>query len=135
MNTSRSDLGKNIKFVGTLLPYTAAKKQQAWNNEKLKRYKKVVLVTQGTVEKDVNKILIPTLEAFKNSDTLVIATTSGTGTAELQKKYPFDNIIIEDYIPFNDVMPLCQCIHYKWWLWRCDAWNTESRTDGGSRCA
>lgn len=101
----RSDLGKNIKFVGPLLPYTAAKKQQAWNNEKLKRYKKVVLVTQGTVEKDVNKILIPTLEAFKNSDTLVIATTGGTGTAELQKKYPFDNIIIEDYIPFNDVMP------------------------------
>lgn len=101
----RSDLSDNIKFIGPLLPYAAPKLQRGWHNDKLNRYSKVVLVTQGTVEKDINKLLIPTLEAFKNSDTLVIATTGGTDTAVLKQKYPQDNIIIEDYIPFNDVMP------------------------------
>ncbi|MGN6490524.1 MAG: glycosyltransferase [Agriterribacter sp.] len=101
----RSDLSGNIKFIGALLPHTAPRQQRGWYNEKLKHYSKVVLVTQGTVEKDINKLLVPTLEAFKNSDTLVIATTGGTDTAILKQRYPQDNFIIEDYIPFNDVMP------------------------------
>jgi UDP:flavonoid glycosyltransferase YjiC (YdhE family) len=67
----------------------------------------VVLVTQGTVEKDVNKIIVPTLEAFKNTNTLVIATTGGSGTAELRKRYPQHNFIIEDFIPFGDILPIC----------------------------
>ena len=69
------------------------------------QYDKVILVTQGTVEKDIDKLLIPTLEAFKNSDCLVIVTTGGSQTEELRKKYSSANIIIEDFIPFDDVMP------------------------------
>ena len=69
------------------------------------RYRKIVLVTQGTVETDVNKIIAPTLEAFKDSDVLVIATTGGSGTAELRRRYPQSNLMIEDFIPFNAVMP------------------------------
>jgi UDP:flavonoid glycosyltransferase YjiC (YdhE family) len=65
----------------------------------------VILVTQGTVEKDIDKLLIPTLEAFKNSDCLVIVTTGGSQTEELRKQYTYPNIIIEDFIPFDDVMP------------------------------
>jgi len=61
--------------------------------------------TQGTVEKDTSKLLVPTLEVFKNSDYLVVATTGGSGTKELQKKYASDNIIVEDFIPFSEVMP------------------------------
>ncbi len=63
------------------------------------------MVTQGTVEKDINKILVPALEAFKGSDTLVVATTGGSGTALLKAKYRQQNLIIEDFIPFADVMP------------------------------
>lgn len=73
--------------------------------KKLKQYGKVILVTQGTVEKDTSKLLIPTLEAFKNTDCLVVATTGGSGTKELREKYPHKNIIIEDFIPFSDIMP------------------------------
>jgi len=102
----RSDLGKNIRFIGALLPYSGKKKTAAWHDEKLGRYEKVILVTQGTVEKDISKLLVPTLEAFKDSDHLVIVTTGGSGTRELRQKYPQDNIIIEDFIPFSDVMPL-----------------------------
>jgi MGT family glycosyltransferase len=103
----RSDLGQNIRFIGALLPYTnlTQSEDHRWFDERLKKYKKIVLVTQGTVERDTTKILEPTLQAFQNTDTLVIATTGGYSTQELKEKYPHDNLIIEDYIPFNDVMP------------------------------
>ena len=101
----RRDMNKNIRFIGPLLPYQSVKNQPQWFDERLNQYKKVVLVTQGTVEKDINKILVPTLEAFKNTDTLVVATTGGSGTAILKEKYPQANLIIEDFIPFADVMP------------------------------
>ena len=65
----------------------------------------MILVTQGTVQKDVNKLIIPTLEAFKNSNYLVIVTTGGSKTKELQELYPDTNFIIEDFIPFEEVMP------------------------------
>jgi len=101
----RSDLSKHIHYIGPLLPCNANKYQVQWFDERLNRYKRVVLVTQGTVEKNINKIIVPTLEAFKDSNTLVVCTTGGSQTAALRKMYPHANIIIEDFIPFNDVMP------------------------------
>ena len=101
----RSDIGHNIRFVGPLLPYAAENQKAVWFDERIKRYKKILLVTQGTVEKDINKLIIPSLEAFKNTDMLVIVTTSGEQTAALREKYAFDNVIIEDFVPFQDIMP------------------------------
>jgi len=102
---ARTDMPKHVHFVGALLPYQFNKYAAQWFDERLNRYNRVVLVTQGTVEKDVSKIIIPTLEAFKNSHTLVVCTTGGSQTDELQAKYPQPNIIIADFIPFNDIMP------------------------------
>ena len=101
----RSDLGENIRFVGALLPHDGGKERPRWFDERLREYKKVMLVTQGTVEKDVTKLLTPTLEAFKGTDVLVVVTTGGSGTKQLREAYPQKNIIIEDFIPFSDVMP------------------------------
>jgi UDP:flavonoid glycosyltransferase YjiC (YdhE family) len=101
----RSDMSSNIHFVGPLLPYSKKIAGSSWFNEKLRKYEKVVLVTQGTVEKDIEKIIVPTLEAFKDSDILVIVTTGGSKTKELRRRYPQNNFIIEDFIPFNEVMP------------------------------
>jgi len=100
----RSDLSNNIRFIGPLLPYSSKKNNERWHNKKIKQYDKVILVTQGTVEKDPEKIIVPTLEAFKNSKHLVIATTGGSQTSELKVRYPQENFIIEDFIPFEDVM-------------------------------
>ncbi|MER3470211.1 MAG: hypothetical protein C4330_02480 [Chitinophagaceae bacterium] len=83
----RGDLSKHIRFVGPLLPYPTVKKTTPWFDERLNQYQKIILVTQGTVEKDVNKIIVPTLEAFKGTDVLVVATTGGIGTKELKAKY------------------------------------------------
>jgi MGT family glycosyltransferase len=103
----RSDMSKNVRFVGALLPHSKKKQQSPWYDKRINQYRKIVLVTQGTAEKDVTKLLMPTLEAFKNTDYLVIATTGGSQTAELRTKFPQHNFIIEDFIPFNEVMPHC----------------------------
>jgi MGT family glycosyltransferase len=102
----RSDMSPNVRFVGPLLPYRAAgsAKPLAFA-EKLKAYRKVILVTQGTVERDPEKILVPTLEAFKDTDTLVVATTGGSGTRALRERFPHANLVIEDFIDFNAIMP------------------------------
>ena len=101
----RSDMGRNIRFIGSLLPYTAGRKRAPWYDARLSQYEKVVLVTQGTVEKDVEKLLVPTMEAYKNTDTLIVCTTGGSQTEELRQRFPETNIIIEDFIPFESVMP------------------------------
>jgi UDP:flavonoid glycosyltransferase YjiC (YdhE family) len=101
----RRDMPANVHFVGALLPYENNTPETQWFDERLNRYKRVVLVTQGTVEKDINKLLVPTLEAFKDTATLVVCTTGGAQTALLQQRYPQANIIIEDFIPFRDIMP------------------------------
>lgn len=101
----RSDLSANVRFAGAILPYTGEKQHNGWFDRRINQYSRVVLVTQGTVEKDINKLLLPTLEAFKDEDTLVIATTGGSETESLRERYPYKNIIIEDFIPFADIMP------------------------------
>ena len=103
---SRTDMSPNVRFVGPLLPYWAAGsgKPLSFAN-KLKTYRKVILVTQGTVERDPEKIIVPTLEAFKNTDTLVVATTGGSGTSQLRERFPHANLVIEDFIDFNAIMP------------------------------
>jgi UDP:flavonoid glycosyltransferase YjiC (YdhE family) len=103
----RSDLSSHVRYVGALLPHAGKAMQLPDLGDKLNAYDKVILVTQGTLEKDPEKIIVPTLEAFKNSRHLVIATTGGSQTAELQKRFPEDNIVIRDFIPFNDIMPHC----------------------------
>jgi MGT family glycosyltransferase len=102
----RSDLNSKIQFIGALLPYSKpSTKERYWYDDRLLQYKKIILVTQGTVETDVNKLLAPTLDVFKDTDVLVIATTGGSGTDALRKRFPQHNLIIEDFIPFSAVMP------------------------------
>jgi len=101
----RSDMGTNIKFIGSLLPYSSGNAFKAWSDIRLNQYEKIIVVTQGTVEKDVEKLLVPTLEAYKGTDTLVICTTGGSQTNELRIRFPQANIIIEDFIPFDSIMP------------------------------
>lgn len=102
----RPDLSPNVRFVGPLLPHSQEVRHPFRQAALAKQYKRVVLVTQGTVERDPKKIIIPTLEAFKNDDqTLVVATTGGSQTEALRAQYPQHNLIIEDFIDFNSVMP------------------------------
>ncbi|MBO0930248.1 glycosyltransferase [Fibrella aquatilis] len=102
----RKRISPNVRFVGPLLPFSSNKRRSFTQADKVFCYSHVVLVTQGTVERDVEKLLVPTLEAFADDpNTLVIATTGGSQTEVLRHRFPHDNLIIEDFIPFNAVMP------------------------------
>ncbi|WP_420149398.1 glycosyltransferase, partial [Spirosoma sp.] len=103
---NRPDLSPTIRFVGPMLPYSQGVQHPFRQIKLTRQYKHVVLVTQGTVERNPEKIIVPTLEAFKDDDqTLVIATTGGSQTQALQARYPQANLVIEDFIDFNRVMP------------------------------
>jgi MGT family glycosyltransferase len=101
----RSHLGANVRYIGALLPFSKATEKKKWYDERLKKYNKIILVTQGAMESDITKILEPTLQAFIHTDILVIAVTGSKGTQLLRETYAADNLIIEDFIPYAEVMP------------------------------
>ncbi|MET1055197.1 MAG: hypothetical protein ABWY16_07800 [Pedobacter sp.] len=61
----------------------------------------MVLVTQGTIERATEKRIVPALDALKDTDVLVIVTTSGNNTAELRQRFPQKNLIIDYSTPFS----------------------------------
>jgi len=103
----RTDMPEKLKFVGPLHAYKSDQKKEfnyAWQN-KLNKYKKNILVSQGTFEPDHSKLIIPSLEALKNENYLLIVATGHHNTEELRKKYNEDNIIVENFIDFDFIMP------------------------------
>jgi MGT family glycosyltransferase len=108
----RTDMPEKLKFVGPLHAYKKVKQKDpvaiAFNypwQDKLNKYKKNILISQGTFEPDHAKLIIPALEALKSEDYLLIVATGHHYTEALRKKYKQDNIIIEDFIDFAFIMP------------------------------
>ena len=94
-----------VKFVGPLLPYKSVTASTFSQTEKLGKYKQVILISQGTVDnKDPGKLIVPALEALKDTDALLVVATGYSKTEELRKSYPQDNIIIEDFIDFEFIL-------------------------------
>jgi len=101
----RRDPNPKVKFVGPLLPYQAAITRAFSQPEKLSKYKQVILISQGTVDnKDPGKLIVPALEALKDTGALLIVATGYSQTEELRKSYPQDNIIIEDFVDFDFIL-------------------------------
>jgi UDP:flavonoid glycosyltransferase YjiC (YdhE family) len=100
----RRDPNPKVKFVGALLPYKAAIATAFSHSEKLDKYKPVILISQGTFEMDSSKLIVPALEALKDTGALLIVTTGHGQTAALRKSYPQDNIIIEDFVDFDYIL-------------------------------
>ena len=103
----RSDMPEKLKFVGPLYGYKTNQQKELtfpWKG-KLNKYKKTILISQGTFEPDHSKLIIPALEGLKNDNYLLIVATGYHHTEELRNKYQQDNIIIEDFIDFDLIMP------------------------------
>jgi UDP:flavonoid glycosyltransferase YjiC (YdhE family) len=98
----RSVANPKVHYVGPLLPYRGSQALPLTFTNKLGQYGRTVLVTQGTVDnKDPSKLIVPAIEALKDTDTLVVIATGSSGTAELRDRYTGDNVVIEDYIDFD----------------------------------
>jgi UDP:flavonoid glycosyltransferase YjiC (YdhE family) len=94
-------LPRNVRFVGPLLPYKKSTKLPVELEAKLRAFRSVIVVSQGTVDNtDAEKLFVPALEALKGGQHLVIATTGGKNTEELRRRYPEANVLIEDFVDF-----------------------------------
>ncbi|HSH77657.1 MAG TPA: glycosyltransferase [Herpetosiphonaceae bacterium] len=101
----RRERNPKVQFVGALLPYKAAITKAFSQPEKLDTYKRVILISQGTVDnKDPRKLIVPALEALKDTDALLIITTGYCQTEALRTAYPQDNIVIEDFVDFDFIL-------------------------------
>lgn len=105
----RSDIAPIVRFVGGLRTFKDPSKVSSTPHwlSRLDGSRKVILVSQGTFESDHSKLLNPTLEAFKGTDYLILVATGYHHTEALRKKYPQENIIIEDFMDFDLIMPKC----------------------------
>jgi UDP:flavonoid glycosyltransferase YjiC (YdhE family) len=97
----------NAEFVGPLVPArTATSPPAALPDMVVDTSTRVVAVSQGTVDNtDPGKLIIPTIEALKDSPYIIVATTAGAQTDALRARFPFHNVVIEDYISYDDLFP------------------------------
>ena len=103
LDYGRRDRPSHVRFVGELrsrVPATAALPD--WWGDLDGRT--VVLVTQGTQNIDPDDLARPALEALRDRDVLVVATTGVPG----QDAFPFPvpaNTRVAGFVPFADLLP------------------------------
>ncbi|MCP4359827.1 MAG: glycosyltransferase [Chloroflexi bacterium] len=101
----RNDLPEHIHFIGPLLPQLDAEfTSPSWWSE-LQSDRPVILVTQGTVENDLDNLLLPTIKALANEDVLVIATTGNKSVDSISPDSIPANVRLEQFIPFAHLLP------------------------------
>lgn len=99
----RSDLPDHVHFIGPLLPDPPDDfLPPDWWTE-LDSRRPVVHVTQGTVDTDPGRLLVPTLQGLAEDDVMVIATTGGRSVEELGA-LP-DNARVEPFLPHAHLLP------------------------------
>jgi UDP:flavonoid glycosyltransferase YjiC (YdhE family) len=50
-------------------------------------------------------LFVPSLEALAGGDRLVAVTTGGLHTEALRERFPHDNVVVEDFVPYDALMP------------------------------
>jgi MGT family glycosyltransferase len=102
----RSDLYEHTHFVGTFTSRAVESFERPdWWNDLLDE-RPVILVTQGTLaNNDLNELILPTIRALAQENVLVVATTANISTEDVNLTPLPDNIRLEQFIPFYDLMP------------------------------
>lgn len=97
----RRDLSPKVVFAGPLLPYRPAQDSPDSFTQHLRPGRKVIVVSQGTVDNhDPSKLIVPALDALRGSGHVVLVATGGANTATLRQAYPDDDIVIDDFLDF-----------------------------------
>jgi UDP:flavonoid glycosyltransferase YjiC (YdhE family) len=106
----RRDLPRNVEFTGPMLPAGGDDfLPPAWWPDVAQarsQGRPVILVTQGTIARDTQKLLLPAISALADTDALVVATTGG---ADPDDVLPLDdrpsNLRLVRFIPFTALLP------------------------------
>lgn len=106
----RSDLPENVELVGPLLPEGVDLfVPPAWWGDVLAAKAAgtpVVLVTQGTIATDPERLLWPAIEALADEDVLVVATTATAEPEDVLPDVPPANLRAARFVPFDRLLPL-----------------------------
>lgn len=74
--------------------------------------KKIVAVSQGTVETDLDNLVLPTLEALKDrNDVLVVATTVAVEPADVENLVVPQNARVAKFVPYDMLLPMVSSPH------------------------
>jgi MGT family glycosyltransferase len=97
----------NAEYVGPLVPAPRALGPGTpLPDAVLDPATRVVAVSQGTVDNtDPGKLIAPTIEALQDSEYVVVATTAGAETEALRSRFRRPNVIVEDFIGYDDLFP------------------------------
>lgn len=100
----RTDLPFNLHFIGAPIPKPAPHWiAPSWWPELQRR--RVVLVTQGTINNDYDQLVRPAIRALAKEDALVVVTT-GSNPPEAVNIDPLpDNVRVEQFVPYAHLMP------------------------------
>ena len=99
----RTDMPPQVRFIGAAVPPPPAEwKRPAWWGELANR--RVVLVTQGTINNDYDQLLRPAIRALANEDVFVVVTTGSKPAEALRMELP-PNVRVERFIPYAHLMP------------------------------
>ncbi|PKI91433.1 glycosyl transferase [Actinomycetales bacterium SN12] len=96
----RSDLPPTVHFAGPLPGASSAHALPEWWSD-LDAGAPVVHVTQGTIaNSDFSQLLLPTIDALRDSDVLVVASTGGRPVGDIASDLPA-NARIAEYLPYD----------------------------------
>lgn len=109
----RSQLRPNVHYFGALKTKKkpdspSAKLPEWWDDVAAAKAagKQLVAVSQGTVGTNLNDLLIPTLEALKDrDDVLVIATTVAVEPADVPNLVAPKNARVAKFVPYDLLLP------------------------------
>jgi UDP:flavonoid glycosyltransferase YjiC (YdhE family) len=94
-----------VRFVGLLRPYKARSAARPPQLARVAHGRRVVLISQGTIDnQDPGKLIVPALEGLIPSGALLIVGTGHKHTEELRRRFPQENVVIEDYVDFDAVL-------------------------------
>jgi MGT family glycosyltransferase len=100
----RTDLPRNVHYIGATIPQAPADWQQpAWWSELHTR--KVILVTQGTINNDFDQLIRPAIRALADENVLVVVTTGSRPVEEVNIDPLPENVIVERFVPYALLMP------------------------------
>lgn len=101
----RPDLPGYVHYAGLLArPIVYAGPEPDWLREVRSFKGPVVLVAQGTLNTDPQELLQPALDALRDEDLLVVASSAGRSVQRIPP-----NARVHEFLPFGDLLPLASC--------------------------
>jgi len=100
----RTDLPENVHYLGAPVPEPPAGwTPPSWWGQVFG--KRVLLVTQGTINNDFDQLIRPAIRALADEDVLVIVTTGSKDAEEVEIDPLPANVRVQRFIPYAHLMP------------------------------